>query len=364
MLTLKGILLASCSLIMISLGFLFLDRVLITLGILGIGALFSFYYLSRANIRDIAVDITPPSHAYAHVPFPIETTFENQKNKQDSFNLKIELHLSLRAKIFQKIDYLEKSASTQSSLKGSLSQRGHHQKHSYKISSTFPGGCFKRESRQSVNASILVYPEPLLPKGINLHGELMDILTSRFYQTQDTNGEFRNLRDWKPGDPAKKIHWPSSARTLARQRGLRVREDEPLGFQPQACQIIFHSHSRPGSMIRRDRFEKSLSLLCGTMRLLCRQKLAFTLHADFLGWSPVTCRHQSELGEVLTLLAEAQRALSTEAHEWTSLLETMNEKETCFLFSDSPPHEWVDFAPSSTAHLIAVDVSHSKAYLL
>ncbi len=80
-----------------------------------------------------------------------------------------------------------------------------------RLRSLFPFGVLSRHRDVSVPADVLVYPAPargLSPLARTGHGIEAADATGRA-----DIGDFAGLRPYTPGDPIRRVHWPTSART-------------------------------------------------------------------------------------------------------------------------------------------------------
>lgn len=201
---------------------------------------------------------------------------------------------------------------------------------------------------------MLVFPKALLPKEFFARGEFDDAWHGDGLQSGDSPGEPRGLRPFRPGDPAKNIHWPATMRAFARGRLPRVRETDPPGLRPRRATVIFHSFGTDGTLIRTDHFERALSLLCGTLQHLRRIGVPTTLCADFNGWNIQQTFQNTAWSETLTLLARATRVQDTEAHDLYALVESLPQEEALLIVSDMPPETWTAILPRRTAVMIDI----------
>lgn len=354
MLTPRGAILLGASLALITLGFVRLDGVLITLGCSGIILLSGALVLSRLNLKRIAIRVRAPTRVYADSPFDLRVVINDRRAFLDAFGLKIDLKLAGQVDIHTFAPWTAADSSSEVRLRGSIPGRTALAEHPYILESVTPLGLFHVKASGTAHHEILVFPRPLLPKELFTQGALHDASLLPGTTPGSAPGEPRGIRPWQPGDPAKHIHWPASARSLSRRRGLRIRENDPPGFYPQHCTVLFHSFGMSGELIRADRFEWALSLTCGALRYLREQGIPTTFLADFNEWKPLTVTSRHSFANLLVSLARAHRRNDTEAHNLLPVMERIPDDHSIIVLSDMPPDVWEATLPKRPA--LVVDV--------
>ncbi len=354
MLTPRGAILLGASLALVTLGLVRIDGVLITLGSSGVILLIGAFLLSRWNLRRLVVNLRAPARVFADTPFNLRITLDNRRALLDAFGLKIDLKLSGQADIHTYAPWTAASSTSEIRLRGSIPGRSALEEHPYTLESVTPLGLFHVKASGVARHEILVFPRPLTPKELSTHGALHDASLLPGTSPGQSPGEPRGVRPWQPGDPAKHIHWPASARSLSRRRGLRIRENDPPGFYPRHCTVLFHSFGMSGELIRADRFEWALSLTCGTLRYLREHGIPTTFLADFNEWSSLTLTSRHSFPDLLVVLARATRRNDTEAHNLLPVIDRIPVDHSLILISDMPPQAWEPALPRRPALVIDV----------
>jgi uncharacterized protein (DUF58 family) len=352
----QAAILIGTSLALITAGLVRIDGVLITLGVSGLHLLIGAFLLGRRNLRRLALTLRAPARLYADTPFDLRVTLHNNRTLLDAFHIDIALHLSQQAHIDTTAPWTSSSSTVK--LTGSIPGRGSVIEHPFTLRSTFPLDLFRHEASGTASHEILIYPRPLLPKEFFTHGALHDSSLLPGVTPGSAPGEPRGIRPWQPGDPAKHIHWPASARSMSRLRGLRIRENDPPGFHPQHCTLLFHSFGTSGELIRADRFERALSLACGSLRYLRDHGIPTTLLADFLHWEPLPVTTRAGMANALVALTRAQRHAGTEAHDLLHAIDKVPPEHSLLLLSDMPTSSWSDILPNRPAIPINITQHH------
>jgi uncharacterized protein (DUF58 family) len=178
--------------------------------------------LSEVALRKLSVRRQFPPEIYAERPFLVGIELSNQKRRIPSFSIEIEDlagGLSLEKKCyFLKIP---PQRSQHTSYRYTLARRGVHRFDAVRISTKFPFALFRKSREVDLPDEVLVYPARV---------DVSD-LTAAWRSGQGAaplrrggRGEdFFSVREFRPGDDSREIHWKSSARVGRLM--LRERED-------------------------------------------------------------------------------------------------------------------------------------------
>jgi uncharacterized protein (DUF58 family) len=354
----KGAALLGASLALISVGFIRIDGILITLGASGMLVLLVACMAGRWNLQRLSLTIRAPARTCAGQPFDLRLTLHNNRALLDAFHVEMQLALSDQSLVRGTAAWTAARSMATSRHRVALPARDAVAQHKYTLSSTAPLGLFRFSASGTTMHEILVFPRPLTPGELFTHGALHDASRLPGLTPGNAPGEPRGIRPWQPGDQAKRIHWPASARSLHRRRGLRIRENDPPGFHPQHCTVLFHSFGSSGELIREDRFDRALSLVCGTIRYLRDHGIPATLLADFLRWEPHPISSRGNFATALDMLARAERAPDTEAHDLGPVIAAVPQEHSLLVLSDMPPEAWAHVLPERAALLIDIRQHH------
>jgi len=108
--------------------------------------------------------------------------------------------------------------------RGRLMKRGRYRLGPLTLSTRFPLGLVRRTIHVDAVQDVLVLPRQgrLTPAWQTLCRRILHSDRGRRIQTSVMDGDFHSLRDWRPGDARRQIHW----RTTARRRTPTVRRFE------------------------------------------------------------------------------------------------------------------------------------------
>jgi len=179
--------------------------------------------LSEAAMRRLEVHRHLPVAIHAGSPFLMGISVRNHKAKISTFSLEVEDLAADGKPVDRRCFFLKIPAGRQqeTSYRRTLSRRGIHRLTGLRISTRFPFGLLRRSIDLEAPADLLAYPalipvtDPALLGGLAQLGEKQSPARAR-------RGDFHGLRELRPGDDPRDIHW----RTTARRGRPFVREFE------------------------------------------------------------------------------------------------------------------------------------------
>ncbi|BCX48920.1 hypothetical protein HAHE_28280 [Haloferula helveola] len=319
-------------------GLLRVDGVLIALGLAAAILAGLAWAVGRWNLRriDVALEGPPVAQAGEELRFAIRVT--NPRRLIDAFALRLQLIGPGGLDESCSLPWVAAGSDAAGEVRAVIPDRGAGDSVEARITSIFPCGLFRFERRLRIPHGMLILPRPVVPPELLEGAGSRNAGDRRRPGYRETMGELRGLRDYRPGDPAKLIAWPSSLRSTAQGGGVLVREMDPPGFQPERVVLIFHSYGADGALIRPDRFERAVSLAWGSVRHLQSKRVPVVWIADFEEWVPREIDGRTALGQLGEALARAKRSKGTEAHEVEARLADFRGE--VLLVSDMPPSSW------------------------
>jgi uncharacterized protein (DUF58 family) len=179
-----------------------------------LGALLGFIalsgWMSEQVLRDLAVSRQLPRGMIAGEAARITYTLENRKRRMPSFALELgEQGESTRAFVA----VVEPMGTCRARAALRLPRRGVYHLEGLTLSTSFPFGLFTKERDIPLAGSLVVWPRT--------DRDVRERWGRGRFQRPDgaarrhaagTRGEFRSLRDYRPGDDPRDVHWRSSAR--------------------------------------------------------------------------------------------------------------------------------------------------------
>ena len=168
--------------------------------------------LSEQSLSKLTVQRKLPYPVFARTPFLTQINISNQKRLLPSFSIQVEDVINGQA-LSKKCYFLKVPAGAQqgTSYRLSLPRRGCYRYEAMRIGTRFPFAFFLKSRLLSSPEELIVFPHLQalnlsLPQLQGLHADLHQLLQ------RGEGRDFHGLRSYRSGDPARDIHWKSSAR--------------------------------------------------------------------------------------------------------------------------------------------------------
>ncbi|MHC4607424.1 MAG: DUF58 domain-containing protein [Planctomycetota bacterium] len=219
-------------------------------------------------------------------------------------------------------------------------QRGRARLGPVQVTAEFPPGFFSCTRTLRVRDRLLVYPRRarLRRQVVNPYLSQMEYFDMTPVLHSAGTEEFAGLREFRPGDNPRWIHWKMSARVPGR---LLVREYEDTRVR-NAVILLETFLPNPADVRRRFRLERAVSFAAALAELLLAENyiVSFRAYAP----SPVHLRLEPRRGATEELLYLLALLKPTRVHPLADLLarETGEQDEIYFLLQISPgePPAW------------------------
>ncbi len=167
--------------------------------------------LSEMTLRALSVARRPPPRVFAGEPFLMEVLITNGKPKRASYSIEVE-DLQGGTAIDKRCYFLKipEAKSQRTSYRHTFVKRGLYTLTGYRLATKFPFALFRKSRDVEAKLDILVYPARVAvprppPRAATRGDAVADRLGRR--------GEFFGLRERRPGDDRRDVHWKSSARS-------------------------------------------------------------------------------------------------------------------------------------------------------
>jgi uncharacterized protein (DUF58 family) len=178
--------------------------------------------LSELGLRGLEVRRVLPPAIHAKTPYLMGIALANRKRRLPSFSIEAEDLIDGRP-IEKRCYFLKLPAgrTQETAYRHTIARRGRHRLSGLRLATKFPFGLVQKSRDVANAAEVIVYPalvpvSPAVLRGLPArHGP-------GFPQVRSRDGEFFGLRDFRPGDDPRDIHW----RTTARRGVPFVRESE------------------------------------------------------------------------------------------------------------------------------------------
>jgi uncharacterized protein (DUF58 family) len=178
--------------------------------------------LSELGLAGLEVRRAPPPVIHAGAPYLMGIALANRKRRLPAFSIEVEDLLEGRP-IEKRCYFLKLPAgrTQETAYRHTIARRGRHRLTGMRLATKFPFGLVQKSRDLASPTEVIVYPalvpvEPAVLRGLPVrHGGTRQRLRSH-------DGDFFGLRDFRPGDDPRDIHW----RTSARRGTPFVRENE------------------------------------------------------------------------------------------------------------------------------------------
>ncbi|MFT5123365.1 MAG: hypothetical protein ACI9TH_004039 [Kiritimatiellia bacterium] len=336
-------------------GLLLKNTTVMQLALTGLLVLWLSYLVCKANFQRIKIVRKAPSYVYANHEFATVYELQNRKLVFDSFS--VEVHDSLIAQYPRTAvaSWIRPRRALSVRIPCRILNRGIYVALGYTLRSRFPFGLYEIEAWRVDEVEIIVFPRPSRPEF------LASWPAAEFTQTEHDQlllptrtGEFRCLREYRPGDPLKGIHWPATARAGA----LMVREFDPPA--PEHFAIVFHSMRPEKRILRIFSFEKSLRILAGLFDYCEEENIPFDFTASFNYWETIRVPDPQDLTEPMISLAGARQQIETESDALIEFLLTLHPSVRVFVVSNTPVRYWSGSLEGLPIDVVCIDNSSVK----
>ncbi len=281
---------------------------MLVLGLMGAGMVLAARLLGPRPLRRLALRRTLPPRTFAGASIEIAVEATHGGGWLPLASVRLRDRLAHRRAAGVSLPRLESGEAFRLRYRARLLRRGIVRENRFDVESTWPFGFFahRLSGRFLVvypkTEEICVAPNPVIPRDAEpllarLEGETA--LFSRL-ACEEPN-EFRSLREFRPGDPLKSIHWPSTTRSTS----LMVREFDPPRPGPRRRGLYLHQFAPSGVLLEPDRFEQMLRLACGLLLRTRRQRIPLAVRLDIAGSPDILVPEQASFGDILDLLTTA-----------------------------------------------------------
>jgi uncharacterized protein (DUF58 family) len=178
--------------------------------------------LSELGLAGLEVRRAPPPVIHAKTPYLMGIALTNKKKRLPSFSIEVEDLIDGRP-IEKRCYFLKLPAgrTQETAYRHTIARRGRHRLSGLRLATKFPFGLVQKSRDVANAAEVIVYPA-LVPVSAGVLRGLPVRHAGGRDKWRSRDGDFFGLRDFRPGDDPRDIHW----RTTARRGVPFVRENE------------------------------------------------------------------------------------------------------------------------------------------
>lgn len=335
----RGMIVFALSLALLGVGAIALSAPVVVAGLLLSLICVGIRLLAVRRVEAVSFHRALPQRAWAGRPFRIDARLTNP----DSIPaLDLFLHDPLSRP--RRIDSVVSRGSHSLAYTGTSPARGIWRFDSATLVASWPFGAFAVRRKLTVgrlrggDGQILVRPDPYLPPLLRHHLDRQLAATPRNSGFADPAAEFRFLREFRNGDPVRRIHWPASLKGGE----ILVRETDPPAPDPLCFGVLLHGFSPVGELVVPEQFESLLRILAG---MLCRFRSAEAqVVLAILPDEPRRLAEPATFDRALDRLATLRRAPFSDTTRFADAALAFEECDELFVLGDTPQARWGDAA--------------------
>ena len=348
--TVRGWCVLSASMIAIAVGMVMVNGALAAGGLMGLLVLLGARIICRRNAGSLIVERSLPESCFAGDAFKVCYLLKSSGRRTAAIHLVDTLAPDIRGVSCLFCD----ETGSEAVAEAKIGSRGVVTSADAGVRSDFPLGLFEASRWLTIPSRMTVFPRPLITKSMIHAQETLDAHVLAHSSAFEGSDQFRSIREFRPGDPVTRIHWPATSRA----GGVpMVCEYDPPAPQPSRFEVIFHSYSPAGHLLRPRAFETALSMVAGFFVHAHQGGIEVSFASKVNDWIPVTMDPRSGSGEALEILACARYRPERSPDQLLNALAQgqMGASVRTFVVSDTPVEHWVDLLPPLGQPLVCLD---------
>nr|WP_279611333.1 DUF58 domain-containing protein [Thermostichus vulcanus] len=222
-----------------------------------------------ATLKDLDVSRQLPSRIFAGQPVLVGLTLTNRKRRLPSFSLQVSERIEGLKREDWPSSYIlraDAQASVNTFYRHIFPQRGVWQLQGFEIASSFPFELFRKTVEIADPQPVIVFPQPAPVQGLRV----LDFLSggSQLRPQPGQEGDYLSLRQYRPQEDVRSIHWKISAK----RDQLIAREFERP--RSQAITLCFENRWQPQGETpeaHRNQLERAVERCAGILSYLIQE---------------------------------------------------------------------------------------------
>jgi len=225
--------------------------------------------LSDATLKDLEVSRQLANRIFAGQPVLVGLTLTNRKRHLPSFSLQVSERIEGLQREEWPSSYILRAdarSSVNSFYRHTFPKRGAWQLQGFEIATSFPFELFRKGVEIADPQTVIVFPQPAPVHGLLLWDQFSG--GSQLRPQPGQEGDYLSLRQHRPQDDVRSIHWKISAK----RDQLMTRELERP--RSQAITLCFENRWQPqreNPEIHRDKLERAVERCAGILSYLIQE---------------------------------------------------------------------------------------------
>ena len=310
-------------------------------------------HVARWNVSRVTVSQVLPRVVYAREHFTITLVVTHVCGRMDAYGIELRHEaVTGRERGRHSLDVRSGGGSAPCRVTGRVDRRGVIRSFTCGLGSSFPFGLWSARRQIELPCRLVVAPQPLrAPECPALCGVGSHLVGTQSSAAIERMGEFRSLREYRHGDPARMISWSRSAQL----NRVIVREAERL--TPARVRVCFHSYQPQGVLVRPRGVERSLRQLAGLFELLRSQGVHFDFQGEITDWDVMSGDEGDRFSAaLLECLASAQFSPTDDLDDvFAALRQADGVAGSVIVVSPVPVSYWASLMPMSRVPVLCLD---------
>lgn len=314
------------------------------------GPIVTSFFMSTAMLRKVRIKRRLPSHVFAGDELAIDYVLDNSARKSAVLALTLTDEwvpldpVPGAVKLSPRVFFSRVAGGTRNRTRWQTvaPSRGRYRAQAVTLLTRFPFGLMERSSQVPLSETIVVYPRigRLTRKWQLMQRESSQTRRGQRHDRSAQQQEYHGLRDYRPDDSPRWIHW----RTSARINQLMIKEFEQQSEQDLVILLDPWSPRHRATDVMKANVELAIEFAASLCVDLCRRErrrltLGWTGAVPDLRQGPASVRL---LHEMLSCLATVKPNHDLSIHQLLEIMPPATLREAIFIIVSTRPMQWSD----------------------
>ncbi|MEO0415532.1 MAG: DUF58 domain-containing protein, partial [Verrucomicrobiota bacterium] len=231
-------------------------------------------WLCGGHLQRVEVERRLPARAFFGAAFEASARVINRHRWLPVRELELRDQLAGSSGNVETIDLVLAGSSREHVYPLRIFHRGRLKVDHFTLRSRWPLGLFEStlvgRFIENDKTGMLLLPKPVLPPSLaRAVRESEQQAAMHSMLVADELAEFRQLREFRPGDPVRSIHWSATLRS----RGMIVRETDPPVPKPSRFAVVLFHFAPEGDLVQPKQFETIIRVAAGLIITLKQREI-------------------------------------------------------------------------------------------